>query len=78
VADEGDPTTQRLRVEQVRRELRERREVEEASDEDSAAQHERRADKSAYLREKLADRAQAEQEAEEPGPDPRLTPPHAG
>ncbi len=62
----------------MRRELHERREADEASDEDSAAQHERRADKSAYLREKLADRVQAEQDTEEPGSDPGLTPPRAG
>lgn len=68
VADESDPTTQRLRVEQVQRELRERREAGEASDEDAAAQHERRADKSAYLREKLADRVHAEEDAAQPGP----------
>ncbi len=65
VDDEGDPSTRELRVEQVQREMRERRHAEESSDAEAVAEHERRAEKAAYLREKLADRVRAENEASE-------------
>lgn len=60
---EEDPTTGELRVEQVRRELEERRRAESAAERDLAEQHGRRADKAAYLKEKLAERAEAERRA---------------
>jgi hypothetical protein len=47
---------------QQQRETEEREATEEAQLEDDAAQHERRADKAAYLREKLEERAEAERE----------------
>jgi len=65
VDDARDPSTRELRIEQVQRELRERRHAEETSDKDAVAEHERRADKAAYLREKLADRVRAENQAVE-------------
>ncbi len=58
-----DPITQELRVEQFRREDAERERAEAAPDEQEEAQHERRADKAAYLRAKLEDRAVAERRA---------------
>ena len=60
-----DPETEELRLEQVQRALRETeqaREADEAADEEA---HGRRAEKADYLREKLADRARAEDEAAE-------------
>lgn len=60
---EEDPTTQELRVEQFQREAAERERADTSIDEDEAEQHERRADKAGYLREKLEERAQAEREA---------------
>jgi hypothetical protein len=65
---EEDPTTQELRVEQLRRERaeRERAERERVGDpptEEATEQHERRADKAAYLRERLEERARSEREA---------------
>jgi hypothetical protein len=61
----GDPKTEELEVEQVKRELAERR-LADAADEQAGEQaHERRADKHAYLRGKLAERARSEDEARE-------------
>ena len=57
---EEDPTTQELRREQAERESRERGEADQTPLEEDTAQHERRADKAAYLREKLEERADAE------------------
>jgi hypothetical protein len=47
---------------QQQREAEEREATEESHLEDEAAQHKRRADKAAYLREKLEERAEAERE----------------
>jgi len=61
--DEGQDTRE-LRLEQAEREREERRLAETSSLDEETAQHRRRADKSAYLREKLAERERAEEEAE--------------
>lgn len=53
-----DPQAERLRDHQRRRESAERAAVDDAPTEDDAATHERRADKAAYLRRKLAERAE--------------------
>jgi hypothetical protein len=55
-----EPTTQELRLDQIQREREEHARVREASTPDEAHAAERRADKAAYLKEKLA-----EQEARE-------------
>ena len=55
-----DPETDGLRVEQVRREIAERRRAEEAGEPAETRTHQRRADRSAYLREKLRERAESE------------------
>jgi hypothetical protein len=64
---EEDPATEteELQRHQGEREAAERREAETATEDAETAQHERRADKAAYLREKLEERAQAEREAAE-------------
>ena len=57
-----EPETKEMRIEQ---DLRERSEREQAQDADLPTEehtHERRAEKHAYLREKLAERARSEEE----------------
>lgn len=61
---EPDPTTEELRLSQLRRERREREAAER--DDEEAAVHARRAERAAYLREKLEQRARAEREAGDP------------
>ena len=51
-----------MRSEQAAREAAEKRLAEQAATEDEADQHARRAQKSAYLKEKLAERAKSERE----------------
>jgi hypothetical protein len=51
--------TERLRAVQARRARQESEDAERASDEEERHAHERRADKAAYLRDKLADQAKA-------------------
>jgi hypothetical protein len=58
-----DPTTQELRLEQLGREKEERGRAERATDPDDTGQHEARAAKAGYLREKLEERAEAERRA---------------
>ena len=60
---EEDPTTQELRLDQLRRETAERERAGRSIEEDEAEQHDRRADKAAYLREKLEQRAASERAA---------------
>ena len=60
---EEDPTTQELRVLQTRREGAERERAERAPTDEAAEVHARRAEKNAYLRERLERRAEAEREA---------------
>jgi hypothetical protein len=58
-----DPTTEGMRLDQIQRAREERereRQAGEPAEEDAAS---RRADKAEYLREKLAERARAEDEA---------------
>jgi hypothetical protein len=60
---EPDPTTEELRLEQLQRETTERERAGDAGTEDESEQHERRATKAEYLREKLEERAASEREA---------------
>ena len=60
---DGDPTTEELRIAQIKREAEERERAREGVTPDDAEQHERRASKAEYLREKLDERARAEREA---------------
>ena len=57
-----DPSTEELRIGQAAREEREREAAERAEVDQEAAQHDRRAEKSAYLRSKLEERERAERE----------------
>ena len=58
--DQEDPTTRELRIRQAERESLERSQAEEADTEEETEEHARRAEKAAYLREKLEERADAE------------------
>jgi hypothetical protein len=60
-----DPDTEELLSTQAARESEERELAEVAPEEEETLQHERRAEKARYLREKLHERARSEQEAEE-------------
>jgi hypothetical protein len=60
VSDKGD--TDKLRAEQERREAEEGRRAREAQSEEDTKTHERRAEKSHYLREKLQERADSERD----------------
>lgn len=60
---DDEPSTERLRVEQVMRERSEREQAQAAPEDDPATeQHTRRADKAAYLREKLEEREASERD----------------
>jgi hypothetical protein len=54
-----DPKTEEMRLEQIQRERREREQA-DSSEPTEAKTHERRADRAAYLREKLGERARSE------------------
>ena len=60
-----DPTTEELRVRQMKREEDARVFSERAPDEEDTAQFDRRADKAAYLKRKLEEREEAERKAAE-------------
>ena len=58
-----DPTTEELRLDQIERARREHARARRPTSRPPTDAHERRADKADYLREKLAERAKAEDEA---------------
>ena len=58
-----DPTTEGMRLEQIERAQREHAQAKAAEERADEAAHEARAEKADYLREKLAERAKAEDEA---------------
>jgi hypothetical protein len=58
-----DPETQELRLDELERERAEREAAQEADRPREEQTHERRADKHAYLREKLEERARSEDES---------------
>jgi hypothetical protein len=55
-----NPNTEELRIEQAERAAEEREAAEGASTDEDTATHRRRAEKAAYLQEKLGERAQSE------------------
>jgi hypothetical protein len=63
--DEDETQTHELRIEQEDRETREHKLLEHSELSDEADQHERRRDKAAYLKEKLAERERAERDAKD-------------
>ena len=58
----ADPKTEELRVEQVQRELAEREQARDAPENAEERTHDRRADRAAYLKKKLEQRAKSEEE----------------
>ncbi len=58
----ADPKTEELQLEQVQREIAERKQAEGASERAEEDTHERRADRAAYLKKKLEERAKSEEE----------------
>jgi hypothetical protein len=60
-----EPETRELKELQEEREQAESEQASSAPTEDEAAQHQRRADKAAYLREKLEERAESERARED-------------
>jgi hypothetical protein len=63
---DDEPTTEELRLAQSKREEAEREHARREPG-DETAKHERRADRAAYLKEKLEERERAEREAAENG-----------
>ena len=62
---EEKPETRELRVKQEKLETAEFQAVQDSHLEDEKAQHARRADKAAYLRQKLEERAESERKLDE-------------
>ena len=62
-----DPKTEELRLEQVEKERQEHARADQADEEPDTETHERRADRAGYLREKLEERAEAEDAAAREG-----------
>ena len=60
-----DPTTEGMRLDQIERARREKQRADAAEEAAAEKSHARRADKADYLREKLAERAKAEDEVAE-------------
>jgi hypothetical protein len=58
--DDDHPTTQELRVQQSERELQERAHAEQAASAPEQRAAQRRADKAAYLKDRLAEQAESE------------------
>ena len=58
----ADPKTEELQLEQVQREIAERKQAEGASERAEEHAHDRRADRAAYLKKKLDERAKSEEE----------------
>ena len=64
-SEEPTRETDKLHTEQMQRETEELARLADSELPDEAKQHERRAEKSAYLREKLEERAESEREERE-------------
>jgi hypothetical protein len=60
----ADPKTEELQIEQVQRELAERDQAKDAAEPAEEHTHDRRADRAAYLKKKLDERAKSEEELE--------------
>jgi hypothetical protein len=59
----ADPKTEEMRLEQIQRERTEREQAGDSSEPADEKTHERRAERAAYLKEKLDERAKSEEEA---------------
>jgi hypothetical protein len=60
---EDEPTTQELKLSQLRREMEEREAAQKAETDQGTGSHKRRADKAEYLRKKLEQREESERQA---------------
>jgi hypothetical protein len=60
----ADPKTEELQIEQVQRELAEREQARDAPEPADERTHDRRAERAAYLKKKLDERAKSEEELE--------------
>lgn len=58
-----DPKTEEMRLDQLARERAEREQARDASESAEERTHRRRADRAAYLKEKLDERSKSEEEA---------------
>ena len=58
-----DPKTEELRIEQIQRVRNEREQADDATEAAEDKTHERRAERAAYLKEKLDERAKSEEES---------------
>jgi hypothetical protein len=58
----ADPKTEELRIEQVQRTQREREQADDAVERNEERTHERRAERAAYLKQRLDERAKSEEE----------------
>ena len=67
LANVPDPKTEELRLEQSERERKEHRRAKQADEEPETDTHERRAERARYLKEKLEERAEAEDAATREG-----------
>jgi hypothetical protein len=65
MSDDPSQETAELRIQQAERAKEEGEKADSSELADETAQHERRASKAAYLRDKLAERERAEREAED-------------
>ena len=61
----ADPKTEELRLEQIRRERTEREQAGEADERAEERTHDRRAERAAYLKEKLDKRAESEERVDD-------------
>jgi hypothetical protein len=61
----ADPKTEELRIEQVQRVRSERSQADDSGDSNEERTHERRAERAAYLKQKLDERAKSEEEEQE-------------
>ena len=59
----ADPKTEELRLEQIQRERAEREQAAESPEPAEEKTHRRRAERAAYLKQKLDERAKSEEEA---------------
>ncbi len=59
---EETPPTEEMRLAQAERERIERERAEQSKDDTETREHQRRADKAAYLRDRLAEREESERE----------------
>jgi hypothetical protein len=59
-----DPKTEEMQLEQLQKERTEREQADEATEGAEERTHERRADRAAYLKRKLEERARSEDEAD--------------